>query len=64
MCAVDSDAKRAADADMVVGPVARYFGTDLEERELLPCPDAETAPARFRDRTPQLIRTTSVLTGT
>jgi uncharacterized protein YbjT (DUF2867 family) len=28
-------------------PLARYFGTDLEERELLPGPDATIAPTRY-----------------
>jgi hypothetical protein len=35
--------------DVVVDPLARYFGTDLEERELLPGPDATIAPTRFDD---------------
>jgi len=32
-----------------VDPLARYFGTDLEERELLPGPDATIAPTRYQE---------------
>jgi uncharacterized protein YbjT (DUF2867 family) len=35
--------------DVVFDPLARYFGTDLEERELLPGPDATIARTRFDD---------------
>lgn len=35
--------------DVVVDPLARYFGTDLEERELLPSPDATIAPTRYEE---------------
>lgn len=35
--------------DVVVDPLARYFGTELEERELLPGPDATIMPTRFAD---------------
>lgn len=33
--------------DVVVDPLARYFGTDLDERELLPGPDATIATTRY-----------------
>ena len=32
---------------VVEDPLARYFGTDLDERELLPGPEATIAPTRF-----------------
>ena len=32
---------------VVQDPLARYFGTDLDERELLPGPEAVIAPTRF-----------------
>jgi uncharacterized protein YbjT (DUF2867 family) len=32
---------------VVHDPLARYFGTDLDERELLPGPEATIAPTRF-----------------
>ena len=35
--------------EVVRDPLARYFGTDLDERELLPGPDATIAPTRFAD---------------
>lgn len=35
--------------DVRVDPLARYFGTDLDERELLPGPDATIAPTRYED---------------
>ncbi|GAA1963050.1 SDR family oxidoreductase [Agromyces allii] len=35
--------------DVVADPLARYFGTDLAERELLPGPDATIAPTRYED---------------
>jgi len=35
--------------EVVRDPLARYFGTDLDERELLPGPDATIAPTRFDD---------------
>ncbi|GAA1504254.1 uncharacterized protein YbjT (DUF2867 family) [Agromyces terreus] len=35
--------------DVVVDPLARYFGTDLDEHELLPGPDATIAPTRYDD---------------
>jgi uncharacterized protein YbjT (DUF2867 family) len=35
--------------DVVVDPLVRYFGTDLEERELLPGLGATIAPTRFDD---------------
>jgi uncharacterized protein YbjT (DUF2867 family) len=35
--------------DVKVDPLARYFGTDLEERELLPGPDATIAPTRYEE---------------
>src|SRR5687768_11212626 len=33
-------------SDVVVDPLARYFGANLEERELLPGPDATITPTR------------------
>lgn len=35
--------------DVRVDPLARYFGTDLDQRELLPGPDATIAPTRWAD---------------
>ncbi|GAA1824672.1 SDR family oxidoreductase [Agromyces salentinus] len=35
--------------DVRVDPLARYFGTDLDEDELLPGPDATIAPTRYAD---------------
>jgi uncharacterized protein YbjT (DUF2867 family) len=35
--------------DVRVDPLARYFGTDLDERELLPGPDATIAPTRYEE---------------
>lgn len=35
--------------DVVADPLARYFGTDLDERELLPGPDATIAATRYDD---------------
>lgn len=35
--------------EVIADPLARYFGTDLEERDLLPGPDAELATTRLRD---------------
>jgi len=35
--------------DVKVDPLARYFGTNLEERELLPGPDATLATTRYDD---------------
>jgi uncharacterized protein YbjT (DUF2867 family) len=35
--------------DVKVDPLARYFGSDLEERELLPGPDATIAPTRYEE---------------
>ncbi|MBT2499288.1 NAD(P)H-binding protein [Agromyces sp. ISL-38] len=35
--------------ELVADPLARYFGTDLDERELLPGPDATIAPTRFSE---------------
>ena len=35
--------------EVVVDPLARYFGTELDERELLPGPDATIAPTRFSE---------------
>ena len=33
--------------DVVIDPLARYFGVDLDERELLPAPDATIAPTTY-----------------
>ena len=38
---------RRGSRELVRDPLARYFGTDLEERELLPGPDATIAPTRY-----------------
>jgi uncharacterized protein YbjT (DUF2867 family) len=35
--------------EVVADPLARYFGTKLEERELLPASNATIAPTRFAD---------------
>ena len=35
--------------DVRVDPLARYFGTDLDERELLPGPNATITPTRYED---------------
>ena len=35
--------------EVVADPLSTYFGTELDERELLPGPDATLAPTRFSD---------------
>ena len=35
--------------EVVADPLSTYFGTELDERELLPGPDATLAPTRFGD---------------
>lgn len=35
--------------EVVADPLARYFGTQLDERDLLPGPDATLAPTRLAD---------------
>ena len=35
--------------EVVADPLATYFGTELDERELLPGDDATIAPTRFGD---------------
>lgn len=35
--------------EVVADPLARYFGTELDERELLPADDAVIAPTRFAE---------------
>lgn len=35
--------------ELVADPLARYFGTDLDEHELLPGPDATIAPTRLSE---------------
>ena len=41
---------------VVADPLARYFGTQLDEDELLPGPDATLAPTRFADWLGELSR--------
>ena len=35
--------------EVVADPLATYFGTELDERELLPGDDATITPTRFGD---------------
>ena len=43
-CAPDDDPR-----EVVADPHARYFGTELGERSLVPGDDAELGPTRFED---------------